>query len=184
RAGSPGAGDQRRRPAGAGNGRAEPRRVTIAQSRGNAPATRVRHSGYAGGPVPDRHGTADGRSGAMAANRRISDSMRTSMPANLATWALQLALAIYLGVLSALPMLRGDAYVTETFDRIGFGNWFRHLTGLIELAGAVGLLIPLLCGLAALGLTAVMIGAIVAEFAVRSSPSSRCARPAARSCPP
>ncbi|MFO7192321.1 MAG: DoxX family protein [Thermocrispum agreste] len=104
----------------------------------------------------------------MAANRRISDSMRTSMPANLATWALQLALAIYLGVFSALPMLRGDAYVTETFDRIGFGDWFRHLTGLIELAGAVGLLIPLLCGLAALGLTAVMIGAIVAEFAVRS----------------
>lgn len=100
--------------------------------------------------------------------RRVSEAMRNSMPANAAVWALQLALAIYLAVFSALPMLRGDAYITETFDRIGFGDWFRHTTGIIELAGAVGLLIPILCGLAAMGLVGVMIGAIITEFSVRS----------------
>ncbi|MGH3467063.1 MAG: DoxX family protein [Thermocrispum sp.] len=65
-------------------------------------------------------------------------------------------------------MFGGDSHITETFDRIGWGDWFRHLTAVVETAGAIGLLIPPLCGLAALGLIGVMAGAIVTEFAVRS----------------
>ncbi|MGH3908681.1 MAG: DoxX family protein [Pseudonocardiaceae bacterium] len=42
-------------------------------------------------------------------------------------------------------------------------------TGALELAGAIGLLIPRLCGLAALGLAGVMVGAIVIHLSVLPS---------------
>lgn len=99
---------------------------------------------------------------------RSTRSTRDTSPQNIAVWLLQLGLALYLIVFSAMPMFSGDAYIAETFDRIGWGDWFRHLTAVVETAGAIGLLIPALCGLAALGLIGVMLGAIVTEFAVRS----------------
>lgn len=95
-------------------------------------------------------------------------SLRDTSPQNIAVWLLQIVLAGYLVIFSALPMLSGDAHITETFDRIGFGDWFRHVTGVVEIAGAIGLLIPPLCGLAALGLMGVMVGAIITELSVRT----------------
>jgi uncharacterized membrane protein len=46
------------------------------------------------------------------------------------------------------------------------GQWLRYLTGAFELAGAIGLLIPRLRGLAAVGLVGLMIGATIANVAV------------------
>lgn len=86
---------------------------------------------------------------------------------NFAFWLLQVALAVYLVLLSAIPLFEGGAYNIETFDRIGFGQWFRYFTAAVETAGAIGLLIPPLSGLAALGLVGVMIGAITTELTVR-----------------
>jgi uncharacterized membrane protein len=45
------------------------------------------------------------------------------------------------------------------FATIGIGQWFRYVVGALELAGAVGVLIPRLSGLAALGLIGLMAGA-------------------------
>lgn len=87
---------------------------------------------------------------------------------NYACWLLQAALAVYLVVYSAIPLFQGGAYNVETFDRIGFGQWFRYFTAAVETAGAIGLLIPPLSGLAALGLVGVMIGAITTELTVRT----------------
>lgn len=98
----------------------------------------------------------------------MTRSAHEKSPLNLAVWLLQLALAVYLVVFSAVPMFTGDAYISETFDRIGWGDWFRYVTAVVETAGVIGLLVPALCGLAALGLAGVMLGAIVTEFAVRS----------------
>jgi len=53
--------------------------------------------------------------------------------------------------------------VVEGFARIGLGQWLRYLTGGLELAGAIGLLIPRLAGPAALGLAGVMVGAVFAH---------------------
>jgi putative oxidoreductase len=47
-----------------------------------------------------------------------------------------------------------------TFDAIGAGDWFRYLTGILEVAGALGLLIPRLAGLAALALAGLWLVAI------------------------
>lgn len=80
---------------------------------------------------------------------------------NVLVWVLQVALAayfVYSGVL-----LFGDDFVGK-FDRIGLGQWLRYVTGVLEIAGALGLLVPRLCGLAALGLVGVMAGAVATEL--------------------
>ena len=38
--------------------------------------------------------------------------------------------------------LAGTAAMVELFDRVGLGQWFRYLTGLLEVGGGIGLLIP------------------------------------------
>lgn len=76
-------------------------------------------------------------------------------------WTIQVLLAAYF-VYSA-SLLFGDGLVGK-FTEIGFGQWLRYLTGVLELAGAVGLVIPFLSGLAALGLTGVMAGAVATEL--------------------
>jgi putative oxidoreductase len=80
---------------------------------------------------------------------------------NIALWLVQVLLAAYF-VYSGY-LLFGDDFVKK-FDEIGFGQWLRYLTGVLEIAGAIGLLIPRLCGLAALGLVGVMVGAVGTEL--------------------
>jgi len=76
-------------------------------------------------------------------------------------WTIQVLVAAYF-VYSA-SLLFGDGLVGK-FTEIGFGQWLRYLTGVLELAGAIGLLIPFLSGLAGLGLTGVMAGAVATEL--------------------
>ena len=52
------------------------------------------------------------------------------------------------------------------FDRIGLGQWFRYLTGLLEIAGATGLLIPGRAFYGAALLVMVMFGALFAHLTV------------------
>jgi uncharacterized membrane protein len=76
----------------------------------------------------------------------------------IALWTGQILLAAFFALV-AIPKLVGDPTTVATFETIGFGQWFRYLTGACELGGAIGLLIPRLSGLAALGLVGVMAGA-------------------------
>ncbi|MEU5696765.1 DoxX family protein [Actinosynnema sp. NPDC020468] len=80
-------------------------------------------------------------------------------------WVVQVALAGYF-VYSGWLLL-GDGLVGK-FERIGFGQWLRYLTGVLEIAGALGLLVPRLCGAAALGLVGVMAGAVATELVILS----------------
>lgn len=52
------------------------------------------------------------------------------------------------------------------FAAIGVGQWFRILTGLLEVAGAIGLFIPSVTVYAALLLVTIMVGAIIAHLTV------------------
>jgi uncharacterized membrane protein YphA (DoxX/SURF4 family) len=85
--------------------------------------------------------------------------------ANLALWALQAILALQFAM-AGLAKLGGDASMVEMFATIGIGQWFRYLVGALEIAGAVGVLIPRLSGLAALGLVCLMVGAAITNVAV------------------
>ena len=71
--------------------------------------------------------------------------------------------------LAALPKLAGAHYAVTMFGQIGAGQWLRYLVGTAELAGAAGLLIPRLAGLAAAGLAADMAGASIINATVLHS---------------
>ena len=66
-------------------------------------------------------------------------------------------LAAGIGKLIGAPMM------VETFDTIGLGQWFRYVTGIVEVGGAVLLWVPrrLSWGAALLGAT--MVGAVLAH---------------------
>jgi uncharacterized membrane protein len=75
----------------------------------------------------------------------------------------QVLLAVFFIVASA-PKLLGEPTTVASFNTIGLGQWFRYLTGVCELAGGIGLLIPRLSGLAALGLVGLMVGATLTNL--------------------
>src|SRR5258708_4264006 len=56
--------------------------------------------------------------------------------------------------------LAGAPAMVAMFAKIGFGQWFRILTGLLEVAGAIGLFVPRFAVYAASMLAVVMVGAI------------------------
>jgi hypothetical protein len=56
--------------------------------------------------------------------------------------------------------------MVETFAAIGIGQWFRYVTGLIDFALAILLLIPLLSGIGALLAIPIMIGAILTHLLI------------------
>lgn len=66
--------------------------------------------------------------------------------------------------LSGGAKLLGLEFELEAFERWGYPLWFMYLTGVIEVAGAVALMIPRLSSLAALGLSGVMVGAVATHL--------------------
>jgi uncharacterized membrane protein YphA (DoxX/SURF4 family) len=80
--------------------------------------------------------------------------------ANVTLWCLQVVTAAVF-VFAAVPKVTADPQAVAGFDAMGLGNTGMYLIGTAELAGAVGLLIPVLCGLAALALVGLMIGAVI-----------------------
>jgi uncharacterized membrane protein len=80
---------------------------------------------------------------------------------NITLWTLQGLLGAFFIVASAAPKLFGAEAAAVGFDLIGWGDWFMYLVGALELAGGVGLLIPRVSGLAAIGLGLLMIGAAI-----------------------
>jgi putative oxidoreductase len=82
---------------------------------------------------------------------------------HIVLWVLQIGLVAQFA-LAGFSKVAGQQAMLDMFADIGAGQWLRVVTGLLEVAGAVGLLIPLLCGLAGLGLAGVMIGATITNI--------------------
>lgn len=83
----------------------------------------------------------------------------------VALWVLQAGLAA-LFAMAGLTKLAGSPEMVQLFGDIGAGQGLRYLVGSLEVAGAVGLLVPRLAGPAALGLAALMVGATVTNVVV------------------
>jgi len=62
--------------------------------------------------------------------------------------------------------LAGDPKMVQLFSVIGAGQWFRYLTGSLEVFGAALLLIPATAGFGALLLAAVMVGAVLTHLLI------------------
>jgi hypothetical protein len=56
--------------------------------------------------------------------------------------------------------------MVDVFERVGFGQWFRYFTALLELGGAALLLWPSTTAFGALVLTIVSVGAFLAQLLV------------------
>jgi len=57
------------------------------------------------------------------------------------------------------------------FERIGFGQWFRHATGVVEILGGALLVLPRTRYVGAVLLGGAMIGAIITHFTVMHDPA-------------
>ena len=89
---------------------------------------------------------------------------------NVVLWVLQIAAAGMFLMVGFLK-LSGNAQLVGLFEAIGLGQWFRYLTGTLEVVGAFLLLIPRTSGLGALMLAGIMICAVVTHvFIVGGSP--------------
>jgi ubiquinone/menaquinone biosynthesis C-methylase UbiE len=73
-------------------------------------------------------------------------------------------------VMGALVKLTGRPEAVATFEQLGLGQGFRVFVGVCELAGAAGLFLGPLSALAALGLSALMIGAVASHLLVLGPP--------------
>ncbi|MFF7857151.1 DoxX family protein [Streptomyces sp. NPDC007904] len=82
----------------------------------------------------------------------------------IALRGLQVLLALFYAIASALPKLIAHSSAVESFDRMGWGSAGMYAIGALELAGAIGLLVPVLQSVAAMGLGAMMVGAFVVQM--------------------
>lgn len=62
--------------------------------------------------------------------------------------------------------LAGAPQMVEMFEKVGVGQWLRYVTGLLEVTGAIGLLVPRYAFYGAALLATVMVGAIASHLTV------------------
>lgn len=84
--------------------------------------------------------------------------------ARIALRGLQILLALFYAIASALPKLIAHPTAAEGFDELGWGSAGMYTIGALELAGAIALLVPVLQSVAAMALSALMVGAFVATI--------------------
>ncbi|MDT0610778.1 DoxX family protein [Streptomyces lancefieldiae] len=84
--------------------------------------------------------------------------------ARIALRTVQVVLALFFAVASALPKLIAHSSASDTFAEMGWGDAGMYAIGVLELAGAVALLIPVLQSAAATALSALMAGAFVIQL--------------------
>jgi len=90
---------------------------------------------------------------------------------NRVLWTVQILLGVFFIVGSGLPKLIGEATAVHIYQQIGWGQWFRYLTGLVEVSGGIGLLVPRLTPAAAAGLSITMVCAASTQAFVLHGPS-------------
>jgi uncharacterized membrane protein YphA (DoxX/SURF4 family) len=99
-----------------------------------------------------------------------SGSGSTAKIVNVVLWVLQVA-AAGMFVMVGFLKLSGNPQLVGLFEAIGIGQWFRYLTGTLEVAGAILLLVPRTSGVGAFLLAGVMACAVVTHvFIVGGSP--------------
>ena len=108
-----------------------------------------------------------------AATRTATQNV-TGLPRGRATlialWLTQVALAVIF-LMAGGSKLAGAPAMVSLFGALGFGQWFRYVTGVIEVTSAIALLVPSAALFGALLLIPTMLGAIVTNvFVVPASP--------------
>ncbi|HEX2011249.1 MAG TPA: DoxX family protein [Roseateles sp.] len=93
----------------------------------------------------------------------MASSSSTSSTQRRIVWGARILLALAFGAAGAAK-LAGVPQMVQVFDAIGLGQWFRYLTGAVEVAGALLLLVPATGFLGGLLLSATMVGAVATHL--------------------
>ena len=101
----------------------------------------------------DHH--ASGHAGVMA-NASIEKPSRVK---TIAAWVLSALLALTF-LAAGGSKLAAAPYQVQLFAMLGFPGWFMYVTGIIEIAGAIALLIPRYAAAGAVIIICVMLGAL------------------------
>ena len=97
-------------------------------------------------------------------------TVRRGRVAIIALWVAQIALAAMF-LLAGGSKLIGAPAMVDLFAAIGWGQWFRYVTGVIEIIAAVALLIPSAALFGAILLVPTMVGAVAANLFLGQSPA-------------
>ena len=88
----------------------------------------------------------------------------------VALWAGQFLLAAAF-LMAGGSKLAGAQAMVDLFNAVGIGQWFRYVTGTIEVGSAFALLVPALAPYGAVALAATMTGAVFTHlFVIGGSP--------------
>ena len=92
--------------------------------------------------------------------------------ANIALWVVQILLALaFIGAASG--KLLGNPDMIGLYKAIGIGQWFRFVTGLLELTGAILIVIPRTKFFGAALLAMIMVGAVLTHlFILHTAPTA------------
>jgi putative oxidoreductase len=104
----------------------------------------------------------------MTTIRTVNHPLATATPGkalNIALWTLQ-ALVAFALVAAGSGKLVGSRDMIALFDAVGAGQWFRYVTGSLEVVGGLLLIVPGKTAFGALLLACVMAGAVVAHLTV------------------
>ena len=80
-------------------------------------------------------------------------------------WAFQILAAAQF-FMTGLDKVSDAPVMVQLFAAVGFGQWFRYVTGTIEMISSVLLLVPRVAALGAALLAMTMFGALIAHFTV------------------
>lgn len=87
-------------------------------------------------------------------------------------WSLRIALALAFVYFGADKFNNPRMWI-RVFDQIGFGQWFRYTTGVLELLGGILLLLPPATPIAVVLLLSAMVGALLVHiFVIGVNPAS------------
>ena len=98
-------------------------------------------------------------------------ALRPSRVKTALVWILQIGTAAMF-FMAGISKLAGAAAMVQVFDAIGLGQWFRYVTGGIEVVSAALLLVPSLAFYGAALLVPTMAGAVLTHlFVIGGSPA-------------
>lgn len=95
----------------------------------------------------------------MSGNIEATRGAATGRPLDILLWCVQAVLALVF-VSASWAKLMGTPEMVALFTAVGSGQWFRYVTGILELTGAVLIMVPKTRRIGAALLATIMLGAL------------------------
>ena len=98
-----------------------------------------------------------------------------AVPRRIGTWTLQVIVAAAF-IAAGGAKLAAVPFMVQLFAQIGLGQWFRIVTGVVEIVGAFALLYPRLASIGGLWLGTTMVFAVLTHLFLSLATSKKPSR--------